>query len=383
MNISDIKYGLFKYEVKDYYSILGAPINADAKQIRMRYLQIAKQLHPDTSVTETSQEKDKATQILSKLVNPAYENLYKDKPRKECQLILSDVGRRLATDAYQITIATDTAKKLFQEEKNLDNLYQEMISKLAAGLYVDVNTVIKKISLLSELNMVYLMRKKQLEYQQAEGGSFSSSYSIFNVQQTEPSINKVTVTNNENQSSSSNQNQKEPVQSGINEKGKTTDTSAKVNPPNKNERLMQSALHHQQEGNIEQGIIDLREALKLDPNDASCHALIGSLYLKQGNLAYAKIHIKKGADLDKNNARVKESQQELKEIESKDKKQNQKSSSSTKSKAKDTKDKAKSSSSTNKSKPKETKGKGKDEKGNGKDEKGKKEAPKIFGIPLW
>lgn len=110
MLISDLKGGLFKYEVKDYYAILGLPISASPKDIRLRYLKLAYQLHPDTNQAETRENREKASTILSKLVNPAYENLYKDKLRKECQLIFSEISMRLAPMAKEMTLSGEIPK---------------------------------------------------------------------------------------------------------------------------------------------------------------------------------------------------------------------------------------------------------------------------------
>lgn len=342
MKMSDIKHGLFKYEVKDYHSILGVPIDASPREIRLRYLKIAYQLHPDTCRAETAQEKEKASKILSKLVNPAYENLYKDKLRKECELILSEIGRRLATDAYQkITIVSDTAKKLFQEEHNLDKVYKGMIEQITPNLYLEMDKITTKIALISELNMVYLIRKKESEHQREISNFASSSATI---ETGEPTIIQAAPRQNDSQTPST---------------GEDTTSSLGNSVTPKIKRLISTALHHQEEGNIEQGILDLREALKLDPNNSTCHGLIGSLYLKQGNITYARIHIKKGTQLNSNEPIVKQAKQDLNEFET-----NQKSASGQKGKSSSAKDK-------------------KAAKSKGKDKKGKKEPPKIFGIPLW
>ena len=42
-----IKHGLFKLKITDYHAILGIPLDADAKQVRLRYLKIAQTIHPD------------------------------------------------------------------------------------------------------------------------------------------------------------------------------------------------------------------------------------------------------------------------------------------------------------------------------------------------
>ena len=102
-----IEQGLFKYDITDHYAILGVPINADSRQIRQRYLKIAYILHPDTFHGKTEQEQKLATKILSKLVNPAYETLSKDRYRQEYKLVLSQMGQNLADELSSITIATD------------------------------------------------------------------------------------------------------------------------------------------------------------------------------------------------------------------------------------------------------------------------------------
>lgn len=336
MMISDLKHGLFKYDVKDYYAILGVPISASAKDIRLRYLKIAYQLHPDTNRSETEEEKKRASNILAKIVNPAYENLYKDNLRKECQLILAEIGQRLATDQDKIIISSENAKKLLQEEKNLDEIYLETIEKFANEQYLDLEKLSLKIGLLSELNMVYLMRQK--------GVQVKDSRSVSQIFSSPPVITKVPE-----------------VSKSVREDNSPVDQPPTKKPLSRLEKLITSAKQHLENDNYEQGVLDMREAVKLEPNNATAHALLGLLYLKQGNNTYAKIHINKAVGLDSNDSMVKDAQKALKEAGK---------PSQGDSKGKVTKE-AKTAKSSDKSKDK------------GKETKGKKEAPKIFGIPLW
>lgn len=348
MIISDLKHGLFKYDVKDYYAILGVPIDANAKNIRLRYLKIAYQLHPDTNQAETEAEKQRASSILSKLVNPAYENLYKDKLRKECELILSEIGRRLVTDSYEITLSSESAKKLLQEEKNTNKVYHELIEKLAIEQYQDLNKLPLKIALMSELNMVYLMREKNIEFNKATITSNNQQVSVSegNISQTSFKIN----------SSSSNRD------------NITVENTSTSKPKiSRLDRLINSAKQHGENENYEQSIFDLREAVKIDSNSSTVHALLGSMYVKQNNLTYGRIHINKAMVLDGNNSIAKEAQQELKAIE-KEKEKEKKQKSAISQPTKSAKD-SKTTKSADKSKD--------------KDGKEKKEAPKIFGISLW
>ncbi|MBC6474524.1 MAG: DnaJ domain-containing protein [Hormoscilla sp. GM102CHS1] len=41
-----IQKGLFKTDFTDYHAILGVPVYAENKEIRKRYMKIAKKLHP-------------------------------------------------------------------------------------------------------------------------------------------------------------------------------------------------------------------------------------------------------------------------------------------------------------------------------------------------
>lgn len=325
MNIN-VKYGLFKYEVKDYYSILGVPIDANPKDIRLRYLKIAYQLHPDTCQAETPEEKEKASQILSKLVNPAYENLYKDKLRKECQLILAETGRRLAAQKDDITISTEIAKTLHQEQKNRDKLYRELVGKIATDQYQDINTVITKIALISELNMVYLMLQNDTERRQ---NVTRSSSTLGRIESTEPIITQ--------QPTSETTSQAQPTQAQ-----NTTETTP---TQNRLERFIHNAEEAAKIGNLEQAILDMREALKIDNANAQVHGLIAYYYYKQGNQTYGKIHYGKAFSLNPNEPIVKKIKEEFLEADKKTK--------------------------------------GKPTKGKGKNKDGKKEAPKIFGIRLW
>ncbi|WP_330204819.1 DnaJ domain-containing protein [Cyanobacterium sp. DS4] len=339
MLISDLKGGLFKYEVKDYYAILGLPISANPKDIRLRYLKLAYQLHPDTNQAETKENREKASTILSKLVNPAYENLYKDKLRKECQLIFSEISMRLAPMANEMTLSGEIPKKLLREEANFDKMYQDLIETLAKDQYQDLSKLALKIGLLSELNMIFLVRQKQGELGKVMGGASSNVEPKIAV--SEPIITAA------------------PGQSGNTGVSQQVEEKEEKVPVSRLEKLINSAKNHIEQFNPDAALFDLREAVKIDANSAEAHAMLGSVYLLQNNLPYGRIHINKAVGLDSNDPTVKKAQEELK--------QKEKKSSAGKTDGKKTESKD------------SDKGKSKDK----KDKKGKKEPPKIFGIPLW
>jgi tetratricopeptide (TPR) repeat protein len=187
--------------------------------------------------------------------------------------------------------------------------------------------------------MVYLIRKKDSEHKQEVSNFASASPTI---QATEAIIT---------QAPSSQNNSKTPVSEEESTGSLGNSLTDKI------KKLISTTQQHQQDGNLEQGILDLREALKLDPNNSTCHALIGSLYLQQGNTTYARVHLKKATELNSNDPMVKQASKDLKEWEAKQK-------------------------STSGQKEKSSVAKGQ-KASKGKKAKGKKEPPKIFGIPLW
>jgi len=244
-----IQHGLFKLDLTDYYAILGISQDADSKQIRQRYLNIARQLHPDTRPVEDKEEQMRATQILSKLVNPAYEVLSKEKSRNEFNSILSQMGKRLASEGGKITIASDSAKDLFKAGANLELLYNKKIEELALGQYQSLETKVlgNIIAQISELNLVYLILKE---------GS-----------QLKPKTQQVAERIQNTQNSAS--------------------TAKHVDP------VIRLAQEYLSQGNVDKAILKLREGLKVKPNHSSYHGLLGLAYLKHNQLSMAKVHINK------------------------------------------------------------------------------------------
>ncbi|ACK64630.1 heat shock protein DnaJ domain protein [Rippkaea orientalis PCC 8801] len=255
-----IQQGLFKYDITDHYAILGLPLNADSKQIRKRYLMVARCLHPDTCKDKTEQGKKLANKLLSKLVNPAYELLSKEESRREYLLVLFQMGQNLAAELSTITLASDKAQQLFQATQNLDLVYYKLVNSLVTDEYSDLLQVLSKIAQLSELNLVYLMVK--------QGQQVSA--------QPKPQI-------------------KTPPQQPIKESEKTAPPVSAV------DNSIRRAKEYLERRNTSQAIIELREALKIEPNNCTCHGLLGLAYLQEKQPTMAKIHINKAWKVNPNN----------------------------------------------------------------------------------
>jgi len=245
--------------------------------------------------------------------------------------------------ASEITLGGEIPKKLFQEEGNkFEKTYKDLVEQLSKDQYQDLSKLPVKIAILSELNMVYLIRQSQGELGKVMGTSGRVEPQVV---ASEPIISSTTGT-----TTAGNQ---VPVAEPVAVK-------EEKQPVSRLEKLISSAKNHVEQYNLDAAVFDLREAVKLDPNSAIAHAMLGSIYLEQNNLPYGRIHINKAVTLDKDDPTVKKAQEDLKKKEKK---------SATPGKGDDKKTQTKAS----------DKGKSKDK----KDTKGKKEPPKIFGIPLW
>ena len=260
-----IEQGLFKYDITDHYAILGVPINADSRQIRQRYLKIAYILHPDTFHGKTEQEQKLATKILSKLVNPAYETLSKDRYRQEYKLVLSQMGQNLADELSSITIATDEAQKLLQTSQDRELTYHRLLGPLVNQQYDNLDDVFVITAQISELNLIYLML--------SQGEKVKQKAKPKPQPKPEPKP-KAKKSSPSKQEKTKEETRKSDNKSGI-------------------KNALKRAEQDMERNNLSQAIVELREILKQDPNNGKCHGLLGLAYLKQEQLSMAKIHINK------------------------------------------------------------------------------------------
>ncbi|MFN6517103.1 MAG: tetratricopeptide repeat protein [Nostoc sp. CreGUA01] len=261
-----IDRGLFRYDFIDHHAVLCVPVDADVKDIRKRYLQIARRLHPDSSITESAEQKQLGNELLSKLVNPAYEKLANERTRTEYILILSQMGKRLVQESTSVTLNTELGKQL-ANAGNIDHFYKSAIAKLAQTQYDSLEQALQIIAQISELNLVYLMR---------------SAVKTSSAPPTaQPKVNSTTP------------------------KPDTAKQTSPAPPPAPKEdsvveqyvRRAQSLIEKNQ---FAQAKVELQEALKLEPKNSHCHSLIGMVYLKQNQLKMAKIHFENALKLDPN-----------------------------------------------------------------------------------
>ncbi|HYW20824.1 MAG TPA: J domain-containing protein [Nodularia sp. (in: cyanobacteria)] len=264
-----IDRGLFKYDFIDYHAILCVPVDADAKDIRKRYLQIARRLHPDSSVIISDENKQLAHELLSKLVNPAYENLSKERIHAEYIIVLSQMGKRLAQDSTSVELSSDLAKQL-ATAPDIDHFYKTAIAKIALTQYDSLKQSIQIISQISELNLVYLMRS----------AANAANASTPPASQAKSTSNSATTPKANTAPASSPPAVKED------------------SPVDHYVRRAQALIDKEQ---FSQANVELQDALKLEPKNSQCHSLVGLIYLKQNQVKMAKIHFDNALKFDPSN----------------------------------------------------------------------------------
>ncbi|MBC1240068.1 J domain-containing protein [Nostoc sp. 2RC] len=261
-----IDRGLFRYDFIDHHAVLCVPVDADVKDIRKRYLQIARRLHPDSSITESAEQKQLGNELLSKLVNPAYEKLANERTRTEYILILSQMGKRLLQESTSVTLYTELGRQL-ANAGNIDHSYKSAIAKLAPTQYDSLEQALQVIAQISELNLVYLMR---------------SAVKTSPTPTLQPKVNSAIP---------------------------KPDTAKQPSPapppaPTKEDSVVEQYVRRAQslidKNQFAQAKVELQEALKLEPKNSHCHSLMGMVYLKQNQLKMAKIHFDNALKLDPN-----------------------------------------------------------------------------------
>lgn len=263
-----VNRGLFKLDLVDHHAVLGVPLDADAKQVRKRYLKIARKLHPDSLRTATDEQKQQASELLSKLVNPAYEALSQEKSSVEHKLSLRLKAEQLKAQPSLLSLSTEHSKKV-ANSNNVDYAYSNALKILVLEQYDSLDGVVNTIGEISELNAAYVMR---------QGGAPGQ----VEAKESQP------VTDN----------------GGV----VADDTTAKVTVMSHRERraqLIESFINRAKEfeykGNFTRAIVELREAVKAHPQNPRCHAELGRMYMRSKQLKMAGIHTKRALELEPDN----------------------------------------------------------------------------------
>ena len=255
----------------DPYAILGVSVAADERRISKRYRQIAKQLHPDQQLNADSEVRQFANQILTQLVNPAYQRLKQDKGRAETLATLRFKVRRLSREE-KLTTENKLSKQLLTvDESDVEVFYERALTELSEVQYTSTTSFSEQTSAIAELNLIYLRRKMgDPVIREKRTGLVSKR----NVDGQFPSSSNGQV-------------------SSVKQESIQVDYA---------QRHVARAKTYIASKCYADAIQELRDAVRIEPNNSNYHSMLGQAYLLQKMTGMAKVHFRQALKLDPKNA---------------------------------------------------------------------------------
>jgi len=247
----EISQGICQYNSHDYYAILGAPITSDIIKIRKSYLNIVRQLHPDTcNYSGSIGVKNQATQYLAKLVNPAYTFLMAERDRDEYSTILKLLAKKIIKQGQKLTPATESAKNLLYSPTLIN--YERAVEAIACQQYQNLDKILERTGQISELNLVYILYQEGYQPQPAKSVPLPTIFAT----------PKVTVN------------------------GGRTPNKIKIAEDYIDKKQWMLAIK------------ELREYLQIDCHSSYCHSLLGLAYMHQKLDGMAKVSFQQALKLN-------------------------------------------------------------------------------------
>lgn len=246
----------------DPYAVLGVAVTADDRRILKRYRQAAKQLHPDVMINESESDREFAGQVLSRLINPAYQRLKQDKDRAETLATLRLKVRRL-TREEKLEPQGEQAKKLMAvPEEEVEVFYEQILVEMAEGQYVTVTTFTEATQAIAELNLIYLRRKMgNLVIREKRAGLVAAA----------------------------------AVQSPNAPVAAPTPEAAPINYAQRHVTRAKTYIRSQK---YSEAIKELKDAVRIEPNNSDYHAMLGQAYMMSKMTGMAKVHIRQALKLN-------------------------------------------------------------------------------------
>ncbi|MEM6451564.1 MAG: tetratricopeptide repeat protein [Cyanobacteria bacterium P01_D01_bin.105] len=265
----------------DPFALIGISLSADEKRIAKRYRQIAKGLHPDALASNGASGKmseDLAAKIIARIVNPSYQKLKHEQSRQE---ILSTVRlqvRQLVRNEKLVPTFPNAQALIRVSDENVDTFYEQALTQIAEHQFQSWEGLYTHSLEIAQLNLVFLSRKlEDLVIRPKRAGLISTPV-------TPTAANPSPISAKTQQAGTS------EVVSGALPK----DANADIDYVGQHTRRAKTYLVKQ---NYALAVQELREALKLSPQDPELHSLIGQAYYKQTLTGMAKSHFRQALKL--------------------------------------------------------------------------------------
>lgn len=244
-------------QLSDPYAILGLSVAADERRLLKRYRTIAKLLHPDSFATSDVAYKELASQIFARLVNPAYQTLKQESDRTEILATLRLRARGLSKDAPFSPKGPRSQALMRVNKADLDVIYEQAVTAIADAQYQQFDQFSTALEQLDELHVTYLYLKiGEPVVREKRTGIVSAAeartvqYGPMVREATSPSVTSYA------------------------------------------QRHYQRAEEYIKKANWSMAVQELRDAIRIEPNQSDYHATLAKVYLMQNLTGMAKIHFR-------------------------------------------------------------------------------------------
>ena len=257
----------------DPYAVIGVPVTADAQRLMKRYRSVAKLLHPDRYIQADPALRELVTQLLTRLVNPAYGKVKDEVSQKEILVLIRLQAQQADKDGIDLQTAVARSLKS-QPVESVDSFYEQQVSAFSDRQYTDLHFFSEATRSLMELNAVYFQLKhSEPTWRPRRTGLMST-----------PS----TPQSNSSQSSHPS----------------TQHSGQTIVPPDQTSnhlyarRHYDRAKHYAQTSGWKEAITELKDAIRMDASCGDYHALLGFVYFKQNQRGMARVHFKQALKLN-------------------------------------------------------------------------------------
>ena len=276
----------------DPFALLGISVSADEKRIAKRYRQVAKQLHPDalaSADTADGLSQVIAEQVIARIVNPSYQKLKHERTRQETLSLLRFRVRRLVRTEKLIPTFADAIELSDIDDNAVDIFYEQALSKLAQQQFQSIQALHTHSLEIGQLNLMYLRRKlSDLVIRPKRAGLMTTAVTPT---AASPSANSAATANGLlSQVPNSSDSPVNGPQSG-------PLTAAPKPVTDYLAKHLTRAKTYLKKQSYEQAVQELREAIKLAPQNPEIHSMLGQSYFKQKMSGMAKAHFRQALKL--------------------------------------------------------------------------------------
>jgi tetratricopeptide (TPR) repeat protein len=254
----------------DPYAVIGVPVTADGQRLIKRYRSVAKLLHPDRFIQADPSVRELVTQLLTRLVNPAYGKVKDESSQKEILVLIRLEAQQAAKDGIDPQTAVARSLKS-QPIAQVDSFYEQQVSAISDRQYSDLHSFDEATRSLIELNAVYFQLKSgEPTWRPRRTGLMPTpSMSQSNPSQSTQHAAPTTIV--------------PPVPP-------SNDVYAK--------RHFDRAKHYAQTSAWKEAVSELKDAIRMDQSCGDYHALLGFVYFKQEQRGMARVHFKQALKLN-------------------------------------------------------------------------------------